>query len=141
MSSFAPETINPFLESIDSSAIKEKYTAHKILLRPNVNITQLSAFSTEIEQGLENVPRETIEQAEIYMKYESYIQKEIELASKAAALEDLIIPDSFDYEKITSLSNESKQKFIKIKPKTIGQASRISGVNPTDIQILMVFMQ
>ncbi len=138
--SFSPDAINPFLKSIDSSEIKEKYTAHKILLRPNINIEQLSVFSSEIQDGLINVPRETIEQAEIVMKYESYIQKEIELASKAAALEDLIIPDSFDYEKISSLSNESKQKFIKIKPRTIGQASRISGVNPTDIQILMVFM-
>ncbi len=73
-------------------------------------------------------------------KYDTYIEKEKELVSKMSQLEDLIIPDNFNYEKLVSLSNEARQKFTKIKPRTLGQASRISGVNPSDVQILMVFM-
>jgi tRNA uridine 5-carboxymethylaminomethyl modification enzyme len=74
------------------------------------------------------------------LKYEAYIEKENELVLKSNALEELIIPDNFDYENVKSLSSEGKQKFIKIKPRTLGQAGRISGVNPTDVQILMVYM-
>ena len=69
-----------------------------------------------------------------------YIEKEKELVAKMSQLEDLIIPDNFDYEKLVSLGTEAKQKFKKIRPRTLGQASRISGVNPSDVQILMVFM-
>ena len=83
---------------------------------------------------------ETLEQAEIQIKYDTYIEKEKELVSKMSQLEDLMIPDNFNYEKLVSLSNEARQKFTKIKPRTLGQASRISGVNPSDVQILMVFM-
>jgi len=81
-----------------------------------------------------------LEQAEIQIKYDVYIEKEKELVQKMAQLEDLLIPDNFNYDRIASLSTEALQKFKKIKPKTLGQASRISGVNPSDIQILMVFM-
>ena len=81
-----------------------------------------------------------MEQVEIQLKYNSYIEKEKELALKMGQLEDLLIPESFNYEKLNSLSNEAKQKFTKIKPRTLGQASRISGVNPSDVQILMVYM-
>ena len=83
---------------------------------------------------------ETVEQAEIQIKYDVYIGKEKDLVEKMALLEDLMIPDNFNYDRISSLSNEALQKFKKIKPRTLGQASRISGVNPSDVQILMVFM-
>jgi NAD/FAD-utilizing enzyme apparently involved in cell division len=83
---------------------------------------------------------EAIEQAEIQVKYQVYLEKEEEMVKKMSALEDQIIPDNFNYDKIVSLSNESRQKFNKIKPQTLGQASRISGVNPSDVQILMVYM-
>ncbi len=83
---------------------------------------------------------ETLEQAEIQLKYDVYIQKEKDLVSKMSTLEEQIIPESFNYDKILSLSNESRQKFNKIRPQTLGQASRISGVNPSDVQILMVYM-
>jgi tRNA uridine 5-carboxymethylaminomethyl modification enzyme len=83
---------------------------------------------------------EMLEQSEIQIKYEVYIGKEKELVEKMAQLEDLLIPDNFNYDKLSSLSNEALQKFKKIKPRTLGQASRISGVNPSDVQILMVFM-
>jgi tRNA uridine 5-carboxymethylaminomethyl modification enzyme len=89
----------------------------------------LAAFSNEV-----------VEQTEIQLKYDSYIQKEKELVAKMSQLEDLIIPDNFSYDKLGSLSNEARQKFAKIRPRTLGQASRISGVNPSDVQILMVFM-
>ena len=91
----------------------------------------------EILVGFDN---ETLEQAEIQIKYDTYIEKEKELVSKMSQLEDLMIPDNFNYEKLISLSNEARQKFTKIRPRTLGQASRISGVNPSDVQILMVFM-
>ena len=81
-----------------------------------------------------------MEQAEIQAKYESYIQKEKDLVLKMSQLDNLSIPTTFNYDKISALSNEAMQKFKKIKPATLGQASRISGVNPTDIQILMVYM-
>jgi tRNA uridine 5-carboxymethylaminomethyl modification enzyme len=81
-----------------------------------------------------------LEQSEIQIKYERYIEKENEIATKMSALEDLIIPDTFNYDSVTAISNEALQKFKKIKPRTLGQASRISGVNPSDVQILMVYM-
>ena len=84
--------------------------------------------------------REIVEEAEIQIKYAVYIEKEKELVQRMAQLEDLMIPDSFNYDKINSLSNEALQKFKKIRPRTLGQASRISGVNPSDVQILMVYM-
>ena len=90
---------------------------------------ELSAFSDD-----------AIEQAEIQIKYETYITKEKELVQRMSQLENLIIPDTFDYDRISSLSTEALQKFKRIKPRTLGQASRISGVNPSDIQILMVYM-
>ncbi len=83
---------------------------------------------------------ESLEQAEIQIKYEVYIEKEKELVEKMSKLEDLIIPESFNYDKLSALSNEARQKFNRIKPQTLGQASRISGVNPSDVQILMVYM-
>ena len=83
---------------------------------------------------------EILEQAEIQLKYDVYIEKEKELVIRMSQLEDLLIPENFNYDRINSLSNEALQKFKKIKPRTLGQASRISGVNPSDVQILMVFM-
>jgi tRNA uridine 5-carboxymethylaminomethyl modification enzyme len=81
-----------------------------------------------------------LEQAEIQIKYDVYIGKEKELVDKMSQLEDLLIPDNFNYDRLSSLSTEALQKFKKIKPRTLGQASRISGVNPSDVQILMVYM-
>ena len=83
---------------------------------------------------------QALEQAEIQIKYEVYLGKEEELVKKMNTLENQVIPDNFNYDKILSLSNESRQKFNQIKPRTLGQASRISGVNPSDVQILMVYM-
>ena len=89
---------------------------------------------------MENKETEFLEQAEIQVKYERYIEKEKEIVDRMASLENLVIPDTFDYDNVAALSIEALQKFKKIRPVTIGQASRISGVNPSDVQILMVYM-
>ena len=138
--SFEPAQIKPYFDSIDTAQLAEKVNSLKILLRPQVTLNGMAEYSSELASLIKDVPRETIEQVEIYLKYESYIEKEKELVIKAQALEELKIPDNFDYETVKSLSSEGKQKFLKIRPTTLGQAGRISGVNPTDIQILMVYM-
>ena len=138
--SFEPGEINPFLESISSSALSAKQKAIKLVLRPNISLSQMIRHSDKLQSELSGYNEETLEQAEIQIKYDTYIEKEKELVSKMSHLEDLVIPDNFNYEKLVSLSNEARQKFTKIRPRTLGQASRISGVNPSDVQILMVFM-
>lgn len=135
-----PEEINPFFDSINSSPLTEKQKLSKIILRPNVGINDLMKFVPKIEQTLAKFSDESLEQAEIQVKYERYIEKEQELVQKMSLMENLIIPDVFEYDKVNALSAEALQKFKKIKPRTLGQASRISGVNPSDVQILMVYM-
>lgn len=137
---FKPDDINPYLETINSTPLKEHLTVRKVLCRPEITLSNLEEGSPMVKELCENVSRETLEQVEIQFKYERYIHKERELADKAKKLEDLVIPDNFDFDKLQSLRIESRQKFNKIRPRTLGQASRISGVNPTDIQILMVYM-
>jgi tRNA uridine 5-carboxymethylaminomethyl modification enzyme len=138
--SFEPSEINSFLEQIQSSPLLLKQKVGQILLRPNISLEGLMNYSPILKTTLSIFSKEIIEQAEIQLKYDTYIEKEKELVAKMSQLEDLIIPDNFNYEKLGSLSNEARQKFNKIKPRTLGQASRISGVNPSDVQILMVFM-
>ena len=135
-----PGDVNHFLESIQSSTITLKQKTAQVVLRPNISIPQLQANIEKVKNALNNIGSEIIEQAEIQIKYDTYIGKERELVSKMSQLEDLVIPDNFNYEKLVSLSAEARQKFKKIRPRTLGQASRISGVNPSDVQILMVFM-
>jgi tRNA uridine 5-carboxymethylaminomethyl modification enzyme len=132
--------INPYFEQINSSPLLERQKASKIILRPNVTLNAMMQHSQALQQQLQHLDAEVLEQAEIQVKYERYIEKENELVQRMAEMEDLIIPDSFDYEKVSAISAEALQKFKKIKPRTLGQAGRISGVNPSDIQILMVFM-
>lgn len=135
-----PEDINSYLTTIDSSIISEKQRASKILLRPNVDIQSLLNAVPKLKQLKSNFSIESLQQAEIQIKYERYIEKEKDLVVRMSAMEELLIPASFNYDKIAALSNEALQKFKKIKPRTLGQASRISGVNPSDVQILMVYM-
>ncbi|MEO6255049.1 MAG: tRNA uridine-5-carboxymethylaminomethyl(34) synthesis enzyme MnmG [Ferruginibacter sp.] len=135
-----PEETGGFLESVQSSALLNKQKAAQVLLRPMIGLKEMMHSIVKVKDSLAGFDNETLEQAEIQIKYDTYIEKEKELVSKMSQLEDLIIPDNFNYEKLVSLSNEARQKFNKIKPRTLGQASRISGVNPSDVQILMVFM-
>jgi len=138
--SIDPEEINAFLTEIESAPLIEKQKAAKLVLRPNISLQQILANSETLKERLVNQEVEFIEQAEIQVKYERYIEKEKEIVDRMATLENQLIPDSFDYDKVSALSIEALQKFKKIRPLTLGQASRISGVNPSDIQILMVFM-
>jgi tRNA uridine 5-carboxymethylaminomethyl modification enzyme len=135
-----PNEINPLLESAQSSPLVFKQKTLQILLRPNIGLEAMVNAIPKLQTAMQVFDRETLEQVEILTKYETYINKERELVAKMGQLEDLIIPDSFSYDKLVSLSNEARQKFTKIRPRTLGQASRISGVNPSDVQILMVFM-
>jgi tRNA uridine 5-carboxymethylaminomethyl modification enzyme len=138
--SICPEEINPTLENRELAIINQPYRAKKLLLRPSLYLKDLQDCSSLIQDATKDVSRETLEQVEILIKYENYIEKEKELVVKMQGLEEQIIPDTFNYDKLTALGNEAKQKFKLIQPKTLGQASRISGVNPTDIHILMVYM-
>ena len=138
--SLDPEEINPLLQSMNSAVIVSKQKAAQILLRPNIALADMVTAVPALQTALNEFDRETLEQVEILTKYETYIDKERELVSKMSQLEDLLIPEKFNYDKLVSLSNEARQKFTKIRPRTLGQASRISGVNPSDVQILMVFM-
>jgi tRNA uridine 5-carboxymethylaminomethyl modification enzyme len=138
--SLIPEEINPFLETKQSAQLTQKQKAQQILLRPGISLEELINASTTLQQLTGTYSREILEQTEIQVKYDVYIEKEKDLVQRMSQLEDLEIPDSFDYNKISSLSNEALQKFKKIRPRTLGQASRISGVNPSDVQILMVYM-
>ncbi|HLL41534.1 MAG TPA: tRNA uridine-5-carboxymethylaminomethyl(34) synthesis enzyme MnmG, partial [Segetibacter sp.] len=135
-----PEEVNSYLNNIGSAPILQKQRLSQILLRPSVELNKLIKYSPKLSNLLHKFSLETLEQAEIQVKYQTYINKEKELVERMSQLEELIIPTTFNYEKIISLSNEARQKFIKIRPATLGQASRISGVNPSDVQILMVYM-
>jgi tRNA uridine 5-carboxymethylaminomethyl modification enzyme len=135
-----PADTTGFLAQKQSSPLLTKQKAAQLLLRPMIGLREMMEYIPAVQTALGDFNSEALEQAEIQIKYDTYIEKEKELVSKMSQLEDLVIPDNFNYEKLSSLSNEARQKFIKIKPRTLGQASRISGVNPSDVQILMVFM-
>lgn len=135
-----PAVINGYLTSIGSAIITEKQRLAKILLRPDIDIDSLAAAVPLLRKELRSYDPEIIEQAGIQVKYETYIEKERELVTRMSELENLLIPEAFNYDNLKALSAEAMQKFKKIKPRTLGQASRISGVNPSDVQILMVYM-
>ena len=138
--SLEPQEVNGWLASLNAAPIPEKQKAQKILLRPDVSLQDFARAVEKVGGALEKFGAESIEQASIQIKYEVYIEKERELVQRMAQLEELEIPASFDYQKLSSLGNEAREKLIKIKPRTLGQASRISGINPSDVQILMVYM-
>jgi tRNA uridine 5-carboxymethylaminomethyl modification enzyme len=138
--SLDPEDINGYFESVQSSPLVQRQKAAQLLLRPMVGLQPMMQQVPKLQEALGSFDSEILEQAEIQLKYDTYIEKEKELVTKMSQLEDLLIPDNFDYSRLSSLSNEARQKFNRIKPRTLGQASRISGVNPSDVQILMVFM-
>lgn len=134
------EEADDYLTSINSSSLLFKQKVSQLLLRPNVVLAQMIQHIEPVNEALKEFSIEVLEQAEIQIKYFTYIEKEKELVEKMNQLENLSIPINFNYEKLISLGNEAKQKFKKIQPRTLGQASRISGVNPSDVQILMVYM-
>jgi tRNA uridine 5-carboxymethylaminomethyl modification enzyme len=109
-------------------------------LRPEVELEDLIIELDQLSGILQTFSKESIEQASIQIKYEVYIEKEKELVKRMSLLEELEIPETFDYKRILALGNEAREKLTRIKPRTLGQASRISGINPSDVQILMVYM-
>jgi tRNA uridine 5-carboxymethylaminomethyl modification enzyme len=135
-----PEEINGYLLQLNSSPVSEKQKAEKVLLRPDVELPGLIAHTDKLKQSLTDFDKDSLEQASIQVKYDIYIEKEKELVNRMSQLENLEIPESFDFKKIQALGNEAREKLIRIKPRTLGQASRISGINPSDVQILMVYM-
>ncbi len=135
-----PEEINDYLISAHSSPLVTKQRASQILLRPGIDLKLMVKETPVLNGMLSEFEADVLEQAEIQIKYDTYIEKERELVEKMSQLENLLIPENFNYTKLVSLSTEAKQKFIKIQPRTLGQASRISGVNPSDVQILMLYM-
>ena len=135
-----PELAKTLLMEANSAALIEKQKAAQLLLRPMISIKMMTSHFPTLAKTLSQFSEAELEQAEIQIKYNTYINKERELVDKMSQLENLAIPENFNYDKLSSLSNEARQKFGKIQPRTLGQASRISGVNPSDVQILMVFM-
>ena len=138
--SIDPAEINPALEAIGSAPITQKVKMFGVLARPSVTLLDFAIYSPKVKEFISKYDLESVEQAEILMKYEGYISKEHELADKQTRLEDLILHEDFDYKRLTSLSAEAREKLTKIKPRTIGQASRISGITPSDISILMIYL-
>ncbi|NAY91675.1 tRNA uridine-5-carboxymethylaminomethyl(34) synthesis enzyme MnmG [Muricauda sp. JGD-17] len=139
--SFAPEEINPILSSVDSAAVKQSDKLFKVFSRPRVTMAhmlQLDAVSNFVNEH--ELSSEVLEQAEIQVKYSGYIEKERNNADKLHRLENVKIPENFDYTKLKSLSYEAREKLQAIRPVTISQASRISGVSPSDISVLLVFL-
>ena len=138
--SIEPEEINGWLASLGSAPIPEKQKAARIVLRPDVDLNEFMSACPKLKEAIGAHVPEAIEQAEIQIKYQVYLDKERELVERMSQLEDLEIPERFDYTRIASLGNEAREKLEKIRPRTLGQASRISGINPSDVQILMVYM-
>ncbi|MEP1034058.1 tRNA uridine-5-carboxymethylaminomethyl(34) synthesis enzyme MnmG [Ekhidna sp.] len=137
---FKPNDIADKLDSISSAPIKDKSSLATILKRPEISIYDFKIFSKEVENVLDKHSPEVIEQAEIQIKYQTYIEREQQNSEKMNNLENLKITKSFDYNKLSSISSEAREKLLKVKPETLGQASRISGVSPSDVSILMVYL-
>ena len=138
--SIGPEEINPFFEEWGTSPLKQKMKASSILTRPQVNLDKLMEASEPLREAISTYSAEAREQSEIQAKYEGYIRKEEEMAKKMVRLDDIIIPETFNYGKLNGLSYEGREKLSTAKPGSLGQASRISGVTPADISVLMVYM-
>ncbi len=138
--SISPEEFNHVLVNIESSPILQKVKMFGVLSRPGVMLKDFIENSLVVKSFTDSFDNDSIEQAEILMKYEGYISKEYEQAEKLQRLEAIKLSDDFDYDKLTSLSSEAREKLSRIRPNTIGQASRISGVNPSDISILLIYL-
>lgn len=139
----SPE-VNTMLRALGSGEISGGVRAVELLRRPQVTLSDIASVSPAIRRSIESIDadlrEETAEAAEILVKYEGYIRRERELADKAMRLENLLIPDGFDFLSLTALSTEARQKLDRIRPRNIGQASRIPGVSPADINILLVLL-
>ena len=137
--SLKPNVINPILEENESNPVDQAYRASQILTRPNINLEKLSKIEI-IGNKAREYSEEIQEQAEINIKYKGYIEKEKENVAKLQRMENIKIPDDFDFNKVASLSSEALQKMNNIRPNNLAQASRISGVSPADINVLLIYL-
>lgn len=135
-----PEHINSFFEHVGSTPLSQKQKLAQLVLRPGIGAKEMIDHHDGLKKDFSDFQEVEIEQAEIQMKYAVYIDKEKEMVERMGQMEDLEIPASFDFSKVQAISNEAREKLKKIQPRTLGQASRISGINPSDVQILMVYM-
>ncbi|MFZ6010765.1 MAG: tRNA uridine-5-carboxymethylaminomethyl(34) synthesis enzyme MnmG [Bacteroidota bacterium] len=135
-----PEIVNEELSNFNTSTITEKIPAINLLRRPQIGINELKSIDHAVKSLLEKYATDVQEQAEIFIKYESYIDREQKLAEKIESLENYKIKPDFDYDKVKALSAEAQEKLKRLKPQTIGQASRISGVSPSDISVLTIYL-
>ena len=130
--------VNSLLEELGTAPVSQKTKIFNLVSRPQVSLYDLRKANIALDEFLDSYDKETIEQAEIKIKYESYFEKELEIVDKMRKMEDKEINAEFNYQSLVSLSKEAREKLMKIKPRTLGQASRISGVSPSDISVLMV---
>lgn len=138
--SISPDLVNDLLEKLGTSIIQQRQKASTLLLRPQLNIHQLLKLLDPNILDVSNYETEVLESVEVLTKYEGYIQKEKDIADKLARLDDVKLKDNFDYHSLQSLSYEAREKLSKIRPANLGQASRISGISPSDISVLAVFL-
>ena len=138
--SVAPEDINGLLTELSSAQISQKVKLHSILLRPNIGFPDLRKALPELDSFLSNHDQEIVESAEIKIKYAGYIRREQEQVDRLSRLESVRLYHDLDYHQLESLSSEAREKLSRIRPETIGQASRISGVSPSDVSVLLVHM-
>ena len=138
--SVMPEEMNPYLTQNGSSEINQKTNVHALLTRPQTTLQGIIQNTNALQEKVNTLTmaKESLEQAEIQVKYAGYIEKEKALADKLTRLDHVKIPVDFEYQQMQSLSMEARQKLSAVRPETIGQASRISGVNPSDIAVLLV---
>lgn len=135
-----PGEINRFLEEVGTASVSQKTKLSQLLSRPQITLDLLKKRLPALDSAMNSFDIETQNEAEILIKYEGYIEKEVEIAQRMHRLEGLQIPNQFNYHKLKSLSSEAREKLTKIKPETLGQASRISGISPSDVAVLMVHM-
>jgi len=135
-----PALVNPFLETIGSKPLHQKVKMNMVILRPNVGIKELRKYVPELDTFLQDYDEDVIFLAETTLKYEGYIRKEEEMVAKMNRLEAVKLKEGTDYHELESLSAEAREKLSQLQPRTIGQASRISGVSPADISVLLVHM-
>lgn len=138
--SIAPNAINSILETRGTPGISQNVKLFQLITRPQISFEDIRKADSTFNTTLNSYDQETVEQAEIKVKYESYFEKELEIVNKMKRMEDQIINTEFNYRELISLSKEAREKLMKVKPRTLGQASRISGVSPSDISVLMVHM-
>lgn len=135
-----PANVNEDLAQMNTATIREKVAVSSLLKRPEISMREIKSLNIELAQTINRFSEEVQEQVEIEIKYQTYIERERKLADKIGSLENFKIKPDFDYDRVKALSSEAREKLKKIKPETIGQASRISGVSPADVSILTVYM-